>query len=96
MSTGITWRCLHEDPMPLSEPGLSNFDHEMQPGAAEAIADGEHMADYAGWDFHAFVYVGAEGMYVADVHVRHVHSGFATAPTLAELMVEVSDRWGWA
>lgn len=93
--TPSKWRCLHEDPLPEVEPDMSNFDHKVEPGAAEAIADGKHMANYAGWNFHAYAYLGAEGVYVADVHVFHTHRSFETADSLEELMTVVSDRYGW-
>lgn len=91
----VEWRCLNVYPLPEIEPGMSNFDHRIEAGLAEGIADGQHMADYAGWDFHALVYLGNEGIYVADVHVYGTHRGFVTADTLEGLMAEVSDEYGW-
>ncbi len=91
----MAWRCLHNDPLPRVAPAMSNFDHLVEPGLAEAIGDGEHMADYAGWEFHANVYLGGEGVYVADVHRYHVHVDFITAPSPEELMIEVSEKWGY-
>lgn len=93
--TNVEWRCLHDDPLPEVELGMSNFDHEVPDGLAEAIADGQHQADYAGWEFHAIAYLGAEGVYVADVHRYHAHVDFITAPSLPELMMAVSDEWGY-
>jgi len=90
-----TYRCLHYEPLPEVEPGMTNFDHTIDDGMVEAIADGEHMAEYAGWDFHAYVYlVGA--VYVADVHRYHAHVGFVTADSPQELMHEVSHEYGAA
>lgn len=93
--TRTDWRCLHRDPLPEVDSGMSNFDHEVQDGTSEAIADGQHMTSYPGYDFHAYVYLGAEGVYVADVHRYRVHEEFVTAATLEDLMEEVSDRWGY-
>lgn len=89
------WRCLHNDPLPEVDPDMSNFDHVVEDGLAEAIADGQHMGNYPGWNFHAYVYLGAEGVYVADVHCYHVHAGFVTGEDLHALMDAVSDKYGW-
>jgi hypothetical protein len=95
VETEVKWRCLHKNPLPEVESSMSNFDHEVEEGTAEAIADGEHMANYSGWDFHAYVYLGAEGVYVADVHRYHSHRAFIEAPTLEELMADTSAKFGW-
>lgn len=87
--------CLHKEKLAKVEPSMTNFDHTIDDGMAEAIADGKHMGDYAGWDFHAYVYVPNEGTYVADVHVYRAHMDFVEAPTLEELMENVSNRFGW-
>ena len=74
---------------------MSNFDHVVPDGLAEALADGQHMTDYSGWNFHALVYLVAEGVYVADVHVYGDHDGFAEATSLENLMNVVCEEWGY-
>lgn len=96
MKTQATYRCLHESPLPLVEPCMTNFDHSIDAGLSDALADGLSMGDYAGWNFHAYVYSPRFGVFVADVHVFHQHDGLFEAASLQDLMDGVSDHWGAA
>ena len=89
-----TYRCLHDSPLPEVEGSMSNFDHSIDEGLPEELAGGTTMADYAGWNFHAYVYQPSAGIFVADVHVYGSHSGLFRAESLRELMDGVSDEWG--
>lgn len=94
MTAETTYRCLHEDPLPESDASMSNFDHVVEDRLADELADGEHMAGYAGWNFHAYVYRPGD-VYVADVHRFHAHVTFIAAATLEDLMADVSDEYGY-
>jgi hypothetical protein len=87
------YRCLHDNPLLETEGVLSNFDHEFDASLATELEGGETMADYAGWNFHAYVYMPAD-LYVADVHCYGSHRDFITGTTLGELMENVSERFG--
>ena len=84
------YRCLHQEPLPEIEGAMTNFDYSID-REMEGL-DAEHMADYAGWEFHALVY--RPGPFVADVHRYHQHVDFIEAETPRELMEAVCDVWG--
>lgn len=86
-------RCLHEDPLPEVSQGMTNYDHSVDEGMADALADGKHMGNYAGWNFHALVYK-VEGEFIADVHVWGTHRAWLGAKSLDALMEVVSHEYG--
>lgn len=74
---------------------MSNFDHRVNQDVAQALRDGNVVADYPGMNFYARCWVGEDGRFYAAVKRYHVHVATFSAPTPEELMTAVSDEFGW-
>lgn len=70
----------------------SNYDHQVEPGAVEALQAGEAMM-HAAWD-HCGAIVFREGLYVEFVWVYGSVVCRHTADTLEELCRDVNDAHG--
>lgn len=75
------------------DEGMSNFDHSIDDGLAEALADGTKYAIHSAWNFNGLVYV-EDGGYVEEVWQYHHIVGYVRADTLPELMAEVNAEYG--
>lgn len=73
---------------------MSNFDHSVEAGFAEALAAPKTFGEYAGWNFHAEVWKEGEE-FCAIVWVYHQVRGIRSAPSLPQLMEVVSNEFGW-
>ena len=75
---------------------MSNFDHEVDDGMAEALkADPNAYAHHYGWEFCATV-VYADGLFRSYVRRYRVHVGTLEAATLEELMEATNAEYGSA
>lgn len=91
----MQYKCLHQDPLPETKGELSNFDHSVDEGVSEELSTADKMANYSGWNFHGYVYLAQEGLYVADIHCYKTHASFVEAETLPEIISKVSKRFGY-
>ena len=83
--TEVTW----------SDHGMSNFDHTVDPGLEDDLKQGMH-AQHSAWNFCGEVWWDAEReVFTETVRQYRVEVGQVSAPTLAELMSEVNDKYGW-
>lgn len=73
--------------------GMSNFDHKVDDGFAEALRAGKVFGRHSGWNFNGLVWWdGAQ--YREAVHRYGQHSQTFAADTLEDLMRDVNDEWG--
>ncbi len=72
---------------------MSNFDHEVNPGAEEALRTSKYWGSYPARNFWAGVWF-ADGEFHAEIHQYHVHIATISADMLEGLMEEASARWG--
>jgi hypothetical protein len=75
--------------------GLSNFDHEVPDGLEDHLRSERVFTRYAGWNFNGLVWLDAEGSFSCQVWTYHTPVATVRAATLKDLMVEVSNEWGW-
>jgi hypothetical protein len=73
--------------------GMSNSDHEVDPGFAEALKAGKVFGRHAAWEFNGKVWW--DGQFVETVWRYHVPVATYRADTLEELMQIVNAEWGW-
>jgi hypothetical protein len=73
---------------------MSNFDHTVDPGLAEALKAGNVYAQHAAWEFNGEVWF-ADGLFHEQVFRYHQPVGSYRADTLEELMTRVNDHHGW-
>jgi len=75
--------------------GMSNFDHSIDPGLAEALQDspGEVFGRHASWNFNGRVFF-SDGQFHEEVWVYGSPVETVSADTLPELMEEVCYRYG--
>jgi len=80
--------------LPRSGKSMSNFDRAIDPGMEEDLRNGM-AASYYGRNF-CCDYVWLDGdQFRAAVFVYGALSSVESAPTLEELMTEVSERYGY-
>lgn len=75
--------------------GMSNFDHTVYDGVEDRLRSERVFCLYAGWNFNGHVWLNAEGSFSCQVWVYGSPVATVQAETLADLMREVSDEWGW-
>ena len=73
---------------------MSNFDHAFESDKLDKVKAGGHSCGYAGWEFWGDVWY-EDGKFHCQVKRYHQHIDTITAPTPAELMVNVSDKYGY-
>lgn len=73
--------------------GMTNFDHSIEPGFEEALREGKY-GNYAGWDFHGTVWFDGK-QFCCEVWRYGSPMEVLRADTLPELMVEVSEKYGY-
>lgn len=91
----MEFRCLHKEPLPIAEGELTNFDHTIDESVPRELATADKMAAYSGYNFHGYVYLAQEGLYVADIHCFKSHAGFVEANSLPEIMSKVCEEFGY-
>jgi len=76
--------------------GMSNCDHQIDEGAAEALQSdpGRVRGEHTAWNFWGAIYY-ADGQFHEEVWVHHSPRETVSAATLKELMRAVNDRYGW-
>ena len=74
---------------------MSNFDHVIDEGMAEALQAGHCYGQHYAWNFCGDVW-WQDGQFIERVKVYRVVCGFHSAPTLRELMKVVNEAWGSA
>lgn len=73
--------------------GMSNFDHTIDDGFEEALRAGGVFGRHAAWDFNGKVWFSG-GVFVEEVWRYRMPVATVVAPTLAELMAAVNNKWG--
>ena len=76
--------------------GMTNFDHTIDDGFAEALQAQPNrvFGRHSGWNFNGMVWWNGT-QFVEAVFQYHVLEKVLTAPTLEELMIVVSEEYGW-
>jgi hypothetical protein len=76
--------------------GMSNFDHSIDDGFAEALQAEPALiyGTHAAWNFHGRVWF-ADGQFHEEVWVYHEIRDRFSAATLEDLMKLVNDEYGW-
>ena len=77
----------------MTDPCMSNFDHRIDEGFAEAMQVGGRGYHYA-WDFCGEVW-WENGKFCEEVWVNHVLQEVISADTLRALMKTVNNKYGW-
>lgn len=75
------------------EEVMSNFDHEIRPGADEELREGK-WGRHSAWEFNGRVWY-EDGAFHEEVWRYGVPREVLSAPTLDALMRAVNDEWGW-
>lgn len=91
----MEYRCLHKEPLPQTKGEITNFDNSFDKEVIEELSTADKMANYYGWNFHGYVYLAQEGLYVADIHCYKSHAGFIEAHSIPEIITKVSEEYGW-
>ncbi len=75
--------------------GYSNFDHTFDIGedALAAILRDGGVAPHSAWDHHGALWY-EDGQFHEQVSAYGQVVGVVSAPTLAEVVAEVNERWG--
>lgn len=73
---------------------MSNFDHEVDHDVAQRLQSEKVRASYAGWNFNAECWFES-GEYYAAVYQYHVYQKTLHADTPEELMILVSNEFGY-
>lgn len=73
--------------------GMSNFDHVIDDGFADALQGGKVYGRHAAWNFNGTVWWDGK-QFAEEVWVYRVPRDVLRADTLEELMEEVNDRYG--
>lgn len=74
---------------------MTNYDHHIDPGLADALVAGRVFARHEGWEFNGLVWWDGQ-RFVEAVYRRHIRVDTKHASILTELMRAVNDEWGWA
>jgi len=72
---------------------MSNFDHTIDPGFAEALQKEKCFGHHAAYNFNGLVWW--DNCYHEEVWIFHQPIKVISANTLEELMKEVNDEFGW-
>jgi hypothetical protein len=85
-----------EKEMKEIELGMSNFDHEIDSGFAEALmaAPGAVFGRHAAWNFNGLVYF-KHGKFHEQVWIYLEYRETLSADSLKELMKIVCDKYGY-
>lgn len=75
--------------------GMSNFDHEVDEGFAEALRAGKVFGRHSAWEFNGLVWWDGAQYWEAVYRYHDWRATYAT-DSLEELMQWVNDDWGWA
>lgn len=75
-------------------PGMSNFDHSVDPDAEVLMRSGKVSGRHAAANFNGDVWY-EDGLFHECVNVFRVAVAHYSAPTLRELMTKVNDEHGW-
>lgn len=82
------------DKMEQSELGMSNFDHSVDDGLAEALcANTNVFAQYSGWNFCGYVRY-RDGMFECEVWQYGSPQEIIRADSLEDIMEQVPDEYG--
>lgn len=73
---------------------MSNFDHTVDQGFAEALQGGKVYGRHAAWDFNGIVWWDGE-KFAEEVWVYRSPAEVMRADSLEELMEAVSNRYGY-
>lgn len=75
--------------------GMSNFDHTIDEGFAEALMaePGRVFGAHAGWEFYGYVWF-SDGQFHEEIWRHGSPREIMSAPTCAELMEAVCEEWG--
>lgn len=76
--------------------GMSNFDHRIDDGLAEALRaePGKVCAHHSAWDFCGYTYY-VDGEFHTQVWVYGTPRETISAATLEDLMKATNDKYGW-
>ena len=74
--------------------GMSNFDHQVDEGLAQALTETPIFASYSGWNFHGYVWF-EDRQFHCEVWTYNAYRGTVSAATLEEIMEAVSDHYGY-
>ena len=87
-------RKLDEDVWEDCGLSISNLDHEVDEGFAEALQGGDVLGHHFGWNFCGTVWWDGKE-FVEVVWVYHSVVGERRATSLEDLMRVVNDEFGW-
>lgn len=73
---------------------MTNLDHSVDDGMAEALTGRPVFGRHAGWEFNGLVWWAA-GRFHEAVYRFHEFRAVYAADTLEDLMRVVNDEWGW-
>jgi hypothetical protein len=80
---------------PESAHEMSNFDHSIDDGLDEDLRAGMRGV-HSGWDFNGIVWFDKDReVFCEAVRVHHELAGIVESPSLGQLMIDVSDVYGW-
>lgn len=73
---------------------MTNFDHSIEDGMAEALVGRRAYGTHAGWEFNGKVW-WADGQFHEAVYRYGDFQRVYSAGSLRDLMAVVNDDWGW-
>jgi hypothetical protein len=85
----------HTEALPDSGLGMSNFDHTIDEGLAEALRNGKR-GEHAAWNFHGTLWYDQQSEEFCELVRRYrVPVTVVRARSLEELMSAVNSEYGW-
>ena len=74
--------------MPEADTSYSNFDHEWDEGAKEALEGGEFWVRHIAWNHNSHMWRGEDGRFYEEIWRFHVHVATLVADTPDELVAK--------
>jgi hypothetical protein len=72
---------------------MSNFDHQIEPGAEEQLKTGQNYGSYPGWNFHGTVWWDGK-KFNCKIMQYGSHTNTLEGDTLELIMEQACDKYG--
>jgi hypothetical protein len=75
---------------------MSNFDHEVKPGAEDKLKSGLYFGEYTAWEFFGEVWFNLDDkVFECRIRRHRVHIDTIRGDALKKIMTTACERWGY-